>query len=51
MHKAIPDETPPASDEVVKTKRGAKRIVLLFLLTIATAVSVHSFFHLPRYWA
>lgn len=47
MHKAIPDETPPASDEVVKTKRGAKRIVLLFLLTITTAVSVHSFFHLP----
>ncbi|MFP4075439.1 MAG: sodium:proton antiporter NhaD [Halochromatium sp.] len=47
MHQAIPDETPPASDEVVKTKRGAKRIVLLFLLTIATAVSVHNFFHLP----
>jgi NhaD family Na+/H+ antiporter len=47
MHKAIPDETPPASDEVIKTKRGAKRIVFLFLLTIATAVSVHNFFHLP----
>ena len=47
MHKAVPDEVPPASDEVVKTKRGAKRIVLLFLLTIATAVSVHNFYHLP----
>lgn len=47
MHKAIPDETPPPSDEVVKMKRGAKRIVLLFLLTIATAVSAHNFFHLP----
>jgi NhaD family Na+/H+ antiporter len=47
MHKAIPDETPPPSDEIVHMKRGAKRIVLLFLLTIATAVSVHNFFHLP----
>ena len=47
LHRAVPDETPPASDEVVKTKRGAKRIVLLFLLTIATAVSFHNFYHLP----
>ncbi|MGB5835044.1 MAG: sodium:proton antiporter NhaD [Thiohalocapsa sp.] len=47
MHRAVPDETPPPSDEVVNTKRGAKRIVLLFLLTIATAVSFHNFYHLP----
>jgi len=47
MQKAIPDETPPPSDEVVQMKRGAKRIVLFFLLTIATAVSFHNFFHLP----
>jgi NhaD family Na+/H+ antiporter len=47
MHKAVPDGTPPPSAEVVKMKRGAKRIVLLFLLTIATAVSAHNFFHLP----
>jgi NhaD family Na+/H+ antiporter len=47
MRKAIPDGTPPPSDEVVTMKRGAKRIVLLFLLTIATAVSAHNFFHLP----
>jgi Na+/H+ antiporter NhaD/arsenite permease-like protein len=47
MHRAIPDETPPPSDEMVRTKRGARRIVFLFLLTIATAVSVHNFFHLP----
>jgi NhaD family Na+/H+ antiporter len=47
MHQAIPDETPPPSDEMVRTKRGARRIVFLFLLTIATAVSVHNFFHLP----
>jgi NhaD family Na+/H+ antiporter len=47
MQKHIPDETPPPSDETVRMKRGAKRIVLLFLLTIATAVSAHNFFHLP----
>jgi len=47
LHRAVPDETPPPSNEVVKTKRGAKRIVLLFLLTIATAVSAHNFYHLP----
>ncbi|HCS92189.1 MAG: sodium:proton antiporter NhaD [Thiohalocapsa sp. PB-PSB1] len=47
LHQAVPDETPTASDEIVKTKRGAKRIVFLFLLTIATAVSFHNFYHLP----
>jgi NhaD family Na+/H+ antiporter len=47
MQKAIPDDSPPPSDEMVRMKRGAKRIVLLFLLTIATAVSAHNFLHLP----
>ncbi len=47
MHRAVPDLTPTPSDERVATKRGAKRIVVLFLLTIATAVSVHNFLHLP----
>lgn len=47
MHFAIPDEHPEANDEVVVMKRGAKRIILLFLMTIATAVSYHNFLHLP----
>jgi len=47
MHFAIPDEKPTASDETVDMKRGAKRIITLFLLTIATAVSFHNFIHLP----
>jgi NhaD family Na+/H+ antiporter len=34
-------------EETVVTKRGAKRIVLLFLLTIATAVCAHSFLGMP----
>jgi Na+/H+ antiporter NhaD/arsenite permease-like protein len=47
MHFAVPDVTPSPSDEIVSMKRGAKRIIILFLLTIATAVSFHNFLHLP----
>ena len=47
MHFAVPDKQPAASGEVVVMKRGAKRVILLFLCTIATAVSFHSFLHLP----
>ena len=47
MHFAIPNEMPEASDETVTMKRGAKRIIALFLLTIATAVSFHNFLGLP----
>lgn len=43
----VPNTKPTAEAEVVEMKRGAKRIVLLFLLTIATAVISHSFLHLP----
>jgi len=47
MHFAIPDEHPDASGEYVQMKPGAKRIMALFGLTIATAVSFHQFLHLP----
>ncbi len=47
MHFAVPAEQPPAGNEVVPMRRGAKRIILLFLLTIVTAVSFHNFLHLP----
>ena len=47
MQMAVPRVKPPASDEVIEMKRGAKRIMLLFLATIVTAVSFHNFFHLP----
>lgn len=43
----IPTDNPESVTETVEMKRGAKRIVLLFLLTIATAVSMHSLLHLP----
>ena len=47
MSMAVPNVKPPPSDEVIPMKRGAKRIMLLFLATIITAVSFHNFFHLP----
>ena len=47
MHFAIPDVVPQAIGEKVAMRRGAKRIMLLFLLTIVTAVSFHNFLHLP----
>ena len=47
MHFAVPNEQPTVGGEDVPMKRGARRIVTLFLLTIATAVSFHNFLHLP----
>jgi len=47
MHFAVPNEQPSTSSEDVAMKRGARRIVALFLLTIITAVSFHNFLHLP----
>lgn len=47
MHFAVPQVSPSPSSETVAVKRGAKVIMLLFFLTICTAVSFHNFFHLP----
>ncbi len=47
MHFAVPNEKPTVSGEVINMKRGAKRIIFMFLLTIATAVSFHNFLHMP----
>ncbi|WP_192036233.1 sodium:proton antiporter NhaD [Halomonas sp. YLGW01] len=38
---------PKAQGEHIEMKRGARRIVLLFLLTVATAVACHTLLHLP----
>jgi len=47
MHFAVPRETPRTDGEAVPLRRGALMILLLFGCTIATAVSFHSFLHLP----
>ena len=47
MHFYVPDEKPEGNNEVERMKRGAKRIIILFLVTIMLAVSFHNFLHLP----
>jgi NhaD family Na+/H+ antiporter len=47
MHFAVPAEQPTASKAMVPMKRGARRIIILFFLTIVTAVSFHNFLDLP----
>ena len=47
MHFAVPDLKPATASDPVAMKRGTRRILVMFLLTIATAVSFHQFFHLP----
>lgn len=47
MHGAVPRGSPAARDELVRMKIGARRIIALFIVTIATAVSAHTFLHLP----
>ncbi len=49
MHFAVPDETPQTAEAVTHLKRGARRIMFLFICTIATAVSFHNFLHLPPF--
>ena len=47
MNLTLPKGTPTKSDEIISTRRGAKRVMALFLLTIITAVSFHNFLDLP----
>ncbi len=48
MQFALPPGSPTKKEgELAQMKMGGKTIVVLFLLTIITAVSFHNFFHLP----
>ena len=47
MSFAVGKEVPEALDEEVSMKYGAGVIIFLFLATIVTAVSFHSYLHLP----
>ena len=47
MFPLVPSGAPSAEDDFRVLKRGALRIVALFLITIAMAVSAHSYLHLP----
>ncbi|CAH0535095.1 Na(+)/H(+) antiporter NhaD [Vibrio stylophorae] len=47
MSYFVPKKQPKAVDEFIELKRGGRRIVVLFLLTIATAVGFHAWLHFP----
>jgi NhaD family Na+/H+ antiporter len=47
MHFAIPKGRPAEIKDVIRMKRGANRIIALFLLTIATAVVFSNILNLP----
>ena len=49
MSFAVPNEVAPADTNGAVLRRGAKRIVLLFIATIVTAVSFHNYLHLPPF--
>jgi len=47
MSFAVSDTYPTAEGEYIEMKPGAVVIVILFLATILTAVSLHNFLHMP----
>lgn len=47
MSLFVPKEQPDVVQEFVELKRGARRIVVLFLFTILTAVGFHGLVHFP----
>lgn len=49
MYLALPKGSPTIAERQIPMKRGARRIIVLFGCTIATAVSFHHFLHLPPF--
>jgi Na+/H+ antiporter NhaD/arsenite permease-like protein len=47
MHWAVPNINPPPKAEIIRMRFGAKRVLILFVLTIITAISFHNFLDLP----
>ncbi len=47
MHFAVPNVQPQAVEEAVPMRRGARRIIALFLLTISLAVGFHNYLNMP----
>jgi Na+/H+ antiporter NhaD/arsenite permease-like protein len=47
MHFSVPKETPSVSQHAIALKRGSKRIVFLFMLTLAITVSSNVLLELP----
>jgi Na+/H+ antiporter NhaD/arsenite permease-like protein len=49
LNRFIPREQPVGNAEIVVMKPGARRIIVLGMATIATAVSFHQVLHLPPF--
>ncbi|MBE8182573.1 MAG: sodium:proton antiporter [Candidatus Portiera sp.] len=47
MSLFVDKKIPRKQNEKIEVKRGANRIIFLFLLTILTSVAFHTLFHLP----
>ena len=47
MHFALPGGVPHSDDTAVGMRMGAKRVILLFLVTIAVTVAGHQVLHMP----
>jgi Na+/H+ antiporter NhaD/arsenite permease-like protein len=47
MQFAVPNENPAPNAATATMRRGARRVIALFLLTVTTAVCFHNFLHLP----
>lgn len=47
MHFSVPKETPAVSQQVIALKRGSKRIIGLFILTLVITVSSNVLLELP----
>lgn len=47
MHFFIKNESPSATESAVTINKGGVWVIVLFILTIATAVGFHNFLHLP----
>ena len=47
MHFFVSDHKPEIAEKTIHIKYGGKTLIVLGLLTIATAVSFHNFLHLP----
>ena len=49
MFPFLPKDVPSGNSDAVRMKQGARRIIILGLVTIATAISFHQFLHLPPF--
>ncbi|RME33033.1 MAG: sodium:proton antiporter [Gammaproteobacteria bacterium] len=50
MSRFVPRELSQGRAELVGLRRGARRVILLFLLTILTAVAMHQYLDLPPFF-